>query len=82
VVNLGTGIPTTIRELVEISAKILGVKAKIVYQPPKPGEIGNFVADLNKLKKMFGETPKTKIKGGLEKTYKWMKEHQTFHPSI
>ena len=46
IVNLGTGIPTTIEELVEISAKILNVKARIAYTPPKPDEIGNFIADL------------------------------------
>ena len=78
VVNLGTGVPTTIEALVKISAEILNVEARIAYAPPKPGEIGNFIADLKKLKRLFGEKPKTNLENGLQKTFEWMEKFKNW----
>jgi UDP-glucose 4-epimerase len=75
VVNMGTGKSTTIKEIVEISGKILDIDATINYLPARPGEIGNFVADTKKLQSLFGSVPSTDLSAGLRMTFDWLKEH-------
>ena len=72
--NMGTGKLTTVKEVVELIAKVVGKEPKIVYKPKKPGEIMNFSADVTKLKKFFGKVPETTLEEGLKKTYEWFKE--------
>ncbi len=71
--NMGTGKLTTVKEVVELIAKVVGKEPKIVYKPKKPGEIMNFSADVTKLKKFFGKVPETTLEEGLKKTYEWLR---------
>jgi len=66
VVNLGTGKPTTIKEIIELCGEVTGKTPKLVYKNARLGEIAN----------LFGEVPKTSIKEGLEKTYEWFKQNK------
>ena len=66
--NLGTGNGTTIMEVIEKFSKLLSVKPKIDFQPERPGEIGNFVANTNFLLSEFGFKPETSIEDGLKDT--------------
>lgn len=73
--NMGTGNGTTIKEVIETLAKILQIKPKIEFQPSRPGEIGNFVANTDFLKKTFGIIPTTLIEDGLRKTTDWLEKN-------
>lgn len=75
VVNLGTGIGTTIKQVVNLAGEVLGIEPKINYLPERPGEIDNFVADTEKLQKLFKTKPSTSIKDGLKDTFKWLSEN-------
>ena len=66
--NLGTGNGTTIMEVIEKFSKLLSVKPKIDFQPERPGEIGNFVANTNFLLSEFGFKPETSVEDGLKDT--------------
>jgi UDP-glucose 4-epimerase len=66
--NLGTGNGTTIMEVIEKFSKLLSVKPKIDFQPERPGEIGNFVANTDFLLSEFGFKPETSIEDGLKDT--------------
>lgn len=70
--NMGTGTGTTIKRVIETAADILNISPKINYLPPRPGEIGNFVADTTKMRRLFGSAPGTNLKTGLSQTYKWL----------
>ena len=72
ILNMGTGKATTIKDIVEMSGKLLKINPKINYLPPRAGEIDNFVADMTKLKHLFGAIPDTKLEIGLEKTFWWL----------
>ena len=72
---MGTGKGTTIKEIIEILTKILEIDTKIDFQPPRLGEIGNFVANTEYLKSTFENIPKTTVEDGLEKTINWLKHH-------
>jgi len=71
--NMGTGIGTTILEVIQYLSEIMNVEPSIEYKPESPGEIGNFVADTNLLSSAFGDIPKTSIKDGLTNTINWLK---------
>ena len=73
VLNMGTGNGTTIFEIVKNISEILKIEPKIEYQPVRPGEIGNFVADTTLLHKTFGKIPSTDVKTGLRQTIDWLK---------
>tara|TARA_B100001540_G_scaffold117228_2_gene105125 strand:- start:455 stop:1342 length:888 start_codon:yes stop_codon:yes gene_type:complete len=73
--NLGTGKSTTIKELIEELSTIMDVKPTFDYQPERPGEIGNFVADSEKLEKIFSKIPSTSLNHGLMQTISWIKEN-------
>lgn len=69
-VNLGTGIPMSTLELVNLASEILGVKPKLNYVLERSGEIGNFYADTAKLLRLFGRKPETTLREGLKQTLK------------
>ena len=75
VLNMGTGNGTTILEIVKNISEILEIKPKIQYQDPRPGEIGNFVADTTLLHQTFNNIPSTDVKIGLRKTIDWLKNN-------
>ncbi len=72
--NLGSGKGATILEVVKLSGEILGVEPNLKFEPPRPGEIANFVADTKKLENTVGVVPTTSLEDGLRKTYDWLKE--------
>lgn len=74
-VNLGTGTPTTVLELVNKSADLLKTSPNIEYKPKRLGEIDNFVADVSRLKNLFNWIPPTTLEKGLQRTFRWLKEN-------
>jgi UDP-glucose 4-epimerase len=73
--NMGTGNGTTIKEIINFLTKILQINPKIEFKPIRPGEIGNFVANTDLLKKTFNSIPNTLVENGLRKTISWLKEN-------
>ena len=70
--NMGTGTGTSIIEIINHFSKIMTISPQIDFKPPRPGEIGNFVANTNFLQKTFGDIPKTSPEEGLKKTISWL----------
>lgn len=75
VFNMGTGVGTSIKEIITLSAEILKITPKIEYLPPRPGEIDNFVANMDKMKNMLGMCPETDLESGLKKTFAWLESN-------
>ena len=74
ILNMGTGIGTSILDIVKTMSQILKIEPKIEFQDPRPGEIGNFVSDTILLKETFDSIPNTSVEAGLTKTISWLKE--------
>lgn len=72
IVNIGTGIGTTVLEIINMAAEILTVKPQLNFKPAREGEIDNFVANVDLLQTLFGSVPSTPPKDGLEKTFDWL----------
>lgn len=72
VVNMGRGTDTAILDAIELMADIVGVDPDIDRRPERSDEIDDFYADTSKCEKLFGHTPETSFRDGLELTYEWL----------
>jgi len=72
VVNIGAGVRTSINELAEMIAKILGTESiKVKYEPERVGEVRDSVSSVELAKELIGYEPTTTIEVGLEETVNW-----------
>ena len=71
-VNIGTDDLMTVKELVEMVARIAGKKIELNYVDGPVGVLGRY-QNFDKLKSL-GWEPKVSLEEGLTKTYKWVKK--------
>ena len=73
--NLGSGYKTTFYELIMAIAKALGKEdsVKIEELPGTPGDIMGCYADISKIKKDLGFSPKFKLEDGITNMFDWVK---------
>jgi len=74
--NLGTGVETTIKELVQIIKEITAFEGEIVWDSTKPDGQPRRFYDMSRFKKSLGYVPQTSVKEGLIKTLKWWVENE------
>jgi len=72
-VNLGAGFEISIKDLVELIAKLTGFKGKIIWDTTKPDGQPRRCLDTSKAEKEFGFKAKTPFEEGLKKTIEWYK---------
>ena len=72
IVNIGTGVGVTIRELAESIAKVVGYEGKLVFDTSKPDGTPIKINDVSYLNSL-GWQAKTDLISGIEKTYNWYK---------
>jgi GDP-L-fucose synthase len=70
-VNLGAGFEISIKDLVDLIAKLTGFTGKILWDPSKPDGQPRRMLDVTKAEKEFGFRAKTKFDEGLKKTIEW-----------
>ncbi len=77
--NLGSGEPVSFKEMVECVVKIAG-SGKIVFIPwpveRKRIEIGDYIADYQKIQKEVGWNPCVYFEDGLKRTIAYYREHR------
>ena len=69
-VNIGTGAETSIAELAEIVADVVGFQGRITFDPSKPDGMARRVMDNSRVAAM-GWRPETDLCDGIERTYRW-----------
>jgi len=75
IVNVGTGKPTSVGELIEITEFIVGKKAQVVFDATRIREEFDpdyAVSDISKAKKMFDWEPKVDLEQGITYMYHWL----------
>ena len=70
-VNISSGIGISIKETVEIVKEVVGFEGKITWDKTKPDGHPVKIFDVSRMKKELNFEPKTKLKEGIKKTYKW-----------
>jgi GDP-L-fucose synthase len=70
-VNLGAGFEISIKDLVELIAKLTGFKGKIIWDPSKPDGQPRRMLDTTKAFKEFGFKARMPLEEGLRRTIEW-----------
>lgn len=73
-VNLGSGSEISIRELVELIARLTGFQGRILWDPTKPNGQPRRSLDTSRAS-AFGFKAKTPLEEGLRRTIAWYREH-------
>src|SRR3989440_2485374 len=71
-INLGSSEGVTINQLVDIVEDIAGIKLKRRYNLNAPKGVNGRNSDNTLIQKVFGWEPNTKLRDGLEVTYRWI----------
>jgi len=75
-VNLGAGFEISIKDLVDLIARLTGFNGKIIWDSEKPDGQPRRSLDTQKACKEFGFKAKTPFEEGLRKTIEWYREHR------
>jgi GDP-L-fucose synthase len=70
-INLSSGQPTTIRELVETIAELVGYDGEIVWETDKPSGQQVKVFDVTRMHEVLGFDCATDLRTGLQETIRW-----------
>ena len=71
-INIGSNEMVTINELVDLVEEIAGVKLKRKYNLKAPKGVNGRNSDNRLIKEVFGWEPGTRLRDGLETTYRWV----------
>ncbi len=76
--NIGTGIETSVNELVKMFEKAIGKKITPEYAPPRKGEVQRISLSFEKAKKELGFEPEYSLEKGLRETIAWYRNKGKF----
>ncbi len=71
-INLGSDEGVTINQLVDIVEDIAGIKLRRKYNLNAPKGVNGRNSDNTLIRKVFNWEPTTRLRDGMEKTYKWI----------
>jgi UDP-glucose 4-epimerase len=71
ILNIGTGVPTSVNKLYEIMASLNKQTKPVSYAPARTGELARSVLDAEKARKVLGWTPSRTLAQGLEETCRY-----------
>jgi nucleoside-diphosphate-sugar epimerase len=75
--NIGCGERITLNRLVMLLEQQLGVNAKVIHAPPKPGDVRHSLADIERAKAILRYRPKITVEEGLRRTIDWYRSQTT-----
>jgi UDP-glucose 4-epimerase len=70
-VNLGTGIGTSVNQIFRELQDILGFAGEPIYEAARPGEVQRIFLDASRARRVLGWKPRTAFREGLERTVEW-----------
>ncbi len=73
-VNVATGHRVTLRELMDMLARELGVEPRAEHRPSRPGDIRHSLADISASHRLLGYRPRVDFEIGLRRTLAWYRE--------
>jgi GDP-L-fucose synthase len=74
--NLGTGVETTVKDLVVMLTEATGYTGRVVWDASRPDGQRRRYYDMRLLKSVLGYVPNTPIADGIAQTVDWYKEHR------
>jgi nucleoside-diphosphate-sugar epimerase len=79
--NIGTGTQSTLKDIVDLTVKVTGKTSTFRWSTMKnrQWDTTSWVADISKAKLLLHWTPKTSLKEGLKKTWKWFQNNSHYY---
>jgi UDP-glucose 4-epimerase len=77
IVNIGTGIETSVNELYASMARATGVTEPANYAPARPGELARSALDVTRAVVQLGWRPFTSLDDGVAATLDWFRDRQS-----
>ena len=71
VVNVGAGAKTTLLRLIAMIGSVTGRELGYVCQPPRPGDVRDSLASLERAQRVLGYRPQVSLEEGLRRTWTW-----------
>jgi len=71
ILNLGTGVPTSVNDIVRELNQILGTQLDPIREPARPGEVQSIYLDASRAQRVMGWTPAVAFAEGLRRTVEW-----------
>ena len=69
VINIGTGVETSVGEVLDLAEKVTGVSAQVIYNPRRVGGAERMCADLTIAEKKLNYAPKVMLAEGMRRTF-------------
>lgn len=79
-INVGTGIGTTVLEMIRGFETVANLKLPYRIGPRRPGDVIQAYADIKKAQKVLGWSPKYSLENALATAWKWEQKLRTKHP--
>ncbi len=76
IINLGGDRLTTLNNVIQQIAKLVGREPVIQYQPVHPADVPATWANVEKAKRLLDWTPQVSLEEGLRRTVEWYKQHR------
>ena len=76
-INIGASHETSIKEIAELIASLVGWEGKLVWDPSKPDGQPRRALDTSKAKKAFGFEARTSLEDGLRATIDWYRVNRS-----
>ena len=73
--NLGTGIGTSVNDIVRELKAILGFREDAIHDAPRAGEVQRIFLDASRARQVLGWTPKVGFTDGLRRTVEWTRKN-------
>lgn len=74
--QLGTGVETSVNQLIEILQNVFPDDFRYEYAPARDGEIIRNYADISKAEKRLGYKPRVSIEEGVKRTVGWFEKYR------
>lgn len=81
VFNIGSGVETSVIELLRLVSKVSGVQLEPQFAPPRPGDVSRSFADVSLAREALGWEPRTPLEEGLRATYNYLRSQAPATPS-
>ncbi len=69
--NLGTGVGTSVNDIVRELQDVIGFHEDAIHDPPRPGEVQRIYLDASRARRVLGWEPRVKFTEGLRRTVEW-----------
>lgn len=74
-VNIGTGVGTSVNDIVRELKAIIGFAGDAIHLPARPGEVQRIYLDATRAKSVLGWTPQVSFRDGLARTVEWSRHN-------